>query len=92
MSATCDRSVIFFLGTPISSTNKTDSHVITEILLKVVLNTISHQLTTDMYIFGTCFVNYKKECTRLAAASDKVYQFACPWSVVLSWYSGFFHP
>ena len=31
----------FFLsGTPVSSTNKTDSHKITEILLKVALNTI----------------------------------------------------
>jgi hypothetical protein len=29
------------LGTPVSSTNKTDRHDITEILLKVVLNTIN---------------------------------------------------
>ena len=28
-------------GTPVSSTNKTDSHDVTEILLKVVLNTIT---------------------------------------------------
>jgi len=28
------------LGTPVSSTNKTDRHNITEILLKVALNTI----------------------------------------------------
>jgi hypothetical protein len=34
---TCDR---FSLGTPVSSTNKTDHHDITEILLKVALNTI----------------------------------------------------
>ena len=33
MSATCDRLVV-------SSTNKTDRHIITEILLKVALNTI----------------------------------------------------
>ena len=31
----------FFLGTPVSSTNKTDRHDISEILLKVVLSTIS---------------------------------------------------
>ena len=31
----------FFPGTPVSSTNKTDRHDITEILLKVVLNTIN---------------------------------------------------
>jgi len=30
-----------FSGTPVSSTNKTDSHDITEILLKVALNTIT---------------------------------------------------
>ena len=31
-----------FLGYTISSTNKTDRHYITEILLKVALNTINH--------------------------------------------------
>jgi hypothetical protein len=31
----------FFLGTPVSFTNKTDRHDITEILLKVALNTIN---------------------------------------------------
>jgi hypothetical protein len=30
--------VVFFLGTPVSSTNKTDCHDITEILLKVAVN------------------------------------------------------
>jgi len=33
----------FSLGTPVSSTNKTDRHDITEILLKVALNTINHE-------------------------------------------------
>ena len=32
---------VFFLGTPVCSTNKTDRQDITEILLKVVLNTIT---------------------------------------------------
>ena len=32
---------MFIPGTPISSTNKTDSHDITEILLKVALNIIN---------------------------------------------------
>ena len=36
MSVTCDRSVVF----SVSSTNKTDCHDITEIWLKVALNTI----------------------------------------------------
>ena len=35
LSVTCDR---FSLGTPVSSINKTDSHEITELLLKVALN------------------------------------------------------
>ena len=33
----------FSPGTPVSSTNKTDRNDITEILLKVVLNTINHK-------------------------------------------------
>ena len=33
----------------------------------------------------------KRGCTRLAAASDKSLPVACPWSVVLSGYSGLFH-
>ena len=38
LSVTCDRSVVVFSG---SSANKTDRHDITEILLKVALNTIN---------------------------------------------------
>ena len=37
-------------GTPVSSTNKTDRHNITEILLKVVLNTIS-QTNQSIFVF-----------------------------------------
>ena len=40
LSVTCGRSW-FTLGIPISSSNKTDRHDITEILLKVALNTIN---------------------------------------------------
>ena len=36
----CGRSVVFSGGIPVLSTNKTDRHDITEILLKVALNTI----------------------------------------------------
>jgi hypothetical protein len=42
--------------------------------------------------FAPSFVNYKKGCTRLAAASDKSLPVACPCSVVHSGYSGFFPP
>jgi len=34
----------FSPGTPVSSTNKTDRHDITEILLKVALNTINQTI------------------------------------------------
>jgi len=38
------RSVLFFFpGTPVSSINETDSHDITELLLKMALNTINIQ-------------------------------------------------
>ena len=37
VSVTCSRTVVF----SVSSTNKTDHHDITEILLRVVLNTIN---------------------------------------------------
>ena len=49
MSVTCDRSVF----SPISSTNKTDHHDITEILLKVALNTTT--LFWSTCIFFTFF-------------------------------------
>jgi len=42
-----DRSVVF-PGTPVSSTNKTDRHNITEILLKVALNTINLNQTKHL--------------------------------------------
>jgi hypothetical protein len=40
------RQSVVFSGTPVSSTNKTDSHDLTEILLKVVFNTITLTQTT----------------------------------------------
>ena len=36
--------------TPVSSTYKTDRHEITEILLKVALNTINHKLTKQKHL------------------------------------------
>jgi hypothetical protein len=38
----------FSPGTPVSSTNKTNRHDITEILLKVALNTITQTLTVNI--------------------------------------------
>ena len=44
--------VVNSLGTPVSSTNKTDHHEIVEILLNVVLNTIT--LTINLvFVFKT---------------------------------------
>jgi len=40
----------FSLGTAVSSINKTDRHVITEVMLKVALNTLTlapYKLTSD---------------------------------------------
>jgi hypothetical protein len=34
----------------------------------------SYKPTTNTRVFAPCFVDYKKGCTRLVAASDKVYQ------------------
>ena len=42
----------FSLGTPVSSTNKTDFHDITEILFKVALNTINHILFNIKLLFA----------------------------------------
>jgi hypothetical protein len=54
-SVTCDRSVVF-------STNKTDRHDITEILLKVVLNTINQpyvSMTATLKVFSLISFNIK---------------------------------
>ena len=42
---------LFSTGTPVSSTNKTDRHDITEILLKVVLNTINTKFCHSAFYF-----------------------------------------
>ena len=52
----------FSPGTPVSSTNKTDRHNITEILLKVALNTIT--LTpenVEQFIINLGFVSPRNE-------------------------------
>jgi len=42
----------FSAGTPVSSTNKTDHHDITEILLKVALNTINPKLKPNLHLIN----------------------------------------
>ena len=46
------------LGTPFSSTNKTNRHGITEILLKVALYTISLTLNKSLYSLLLHWINY----------------------------------
>ena len=41
----------FSMCTPVSSTNKTDRHNITEILLKVTLNTISPPIVAVIFLY-----------------------------------------
>ena len=49
---------VFFPGTPVSFTNKTDHHNITEILLKVAYNTIKPNQANQFYQFKhILFVN-----------------------------------
>jgi len=50
----------FSQGTPVSSTNKTDHHKITEILLKVALNTIKPNQT----LRENCYTN--QVCSNVA--------------------------
>jgi hypothetical protein len=50
----------FSLGTKVSSTNKTDCHDIAEILLKVVLNTIT--LTLYLYLYFRFFTEIASDC------------------------------
>ena len=47
----------FSQGTPISSTNKTDRHNITEILLKVALNTITPLHPNTIFIVTTAMLD-----------------------------------
>jgi hypothetical protein len=48
----------FSLGTPVSCTNKTDCHDITEILLKMALTTITLTLQTSNFIAHKMTTNY----------------------------------
>ena len=52
----------FPLGTSVCSINKTDRHDITEILLKVTLNTINHH---TQYHINTCKISLLFRCWRI---------------------------
>ena len=79
------------LGTPVSSTNKTDRHDIAKILLKVALNTITPFpifyllvpfVTTNVIMYRTCIewnftsTNYWKTFTKIDYRyKDPVYKY-----------------
>jgi hypothetical protein len=48
----------FSPGTPVSSNNKTDSHDITEILLKVALNAINQPNGSNHFLTARICVNF----------------------------------
>ena len=54
----------FSPGTSVSSTNKTDRHDITEILLKVALNTINHKTINSLQDVGVwCYAKFDADAT-----------------------------
>jgi hypothetical protein len=56
---TCDRSLVFSCY-PVSSTNKTDRHDVTEILLNVALNAITLILNPNNSFADSVFSGYTK--------------------------------
>ena len=60
----------FSLGPPVSSTNKTNRHDITEILLKVVLNTIKQKNNKQL---GIILLNYEISTNQEPLENGKLY-------------------
>ena len=70
LSVTCDRSVVFS-GTPVSSTNKTDRHDITEILLQVAESTITPTRSGPLPECFGCYV-YRFKLIMLSYSTDQI--------------------
>ena len=64
----------FSLGTPVSSTNKTDCHEITEILLKVALSTIALALTPHILSASTSSCELSK---RMVNTINHIFSLHC---------------
>jgi hypothetical protein len=79
----------FSLYTPVSSTNKSDHHDITEILLKVALNTINHNNLSSFYelfnlkIVSAIWILYH---TYLISHYNFI-THKYKWAVLIPWYN-----
>ena len=71
MSVICGRSVVY-PKTPVSFTNKTDCYDITEILLKVALNTITLTLCSVHYYLNSIVFALLKESSKLAIVNELI--------------------
>ena len=80
------RQVGVFPGTPVSSTNKTDRHDITEILLKVTLNTIP--LSQYVKIFLHLWFSFPLKCAGLNkhhAKNTRMLNQSITWLATYVW-------
>jgi hypothetical protein len=68
----------FSLGTPVSSINKTGRHDITEILLKVVLNTINQQINGVLYHVHTYTVTISYHLLYMNEVPERLYLSQSP--------------
>jgi hypothetical protein len=72
----------FSPGTPVSSTNKTDHHDVTEILLKVALSTIQ-PACTEKFIFLSLIANWLNPESNRNQTNSTLYPLvSLPWLVV----------
>ena len=89
----------FSSGLPVSSTNKTDCHDITEILLKVALNTIKKKLPLDgseNFQSGMfqqiCFSSYHFRDVRVPNAQFFIFfNFKFNFNWIFSWWNFLLH-
>jgi hypothetical protein len=67
--------------TPFSSTNKTDSHDITEIMLKVALNTIIITITNILITSGTLSYVYINNSYKIPTKYPSILPYKCPLNI-----------
>jgi hypothetical protein len=77
----------FSPGPPVSSTNKTDCHDITEILLKEVLNTIKQTISSDRNLLEVIYIKINFLISILPTTSDRTLLEVISRSTFLNQYS-----